>query len=490
VMKGKNVGRTIKRASRLPPAKNPRAKDQAAIVGLRVQTATDGVDGIERPTAIRDFVQPQVGHQFTGYALSMDLSLDYRRIIHQCAYIISLVETSLTVPDFTIIEEAKYTLTFSNPCLSGSSAWGKYLNCVWDEACKFPMNAVNLVVTYIILDLATTLCLMEVCNDFYLNRPTMSPPTLKHMSKAFTLVNKKLSSDEALSDATLLMVLALVIVEQLHDEPQRWRVHLQGLFRIVELRGGLAQYRDTWELAHKICRADIDFALSTGSRPQMQLDNISFILEESACSLNNNGTTLTFPKVLNALHSVLQGVAKDSVILARRVNGSVGGELHYREFQANVISICYRLLDFSSLNSPVFNNTLDLSVYLGLTAFVVTIMLQFGNRRFLRQQLLEERLRSFLLHEDYIGQNRLDSSLMLWLLFIGRLSILEDGDETWLLPRMAMEIDELGIEDLPGLFEQLTLYPWIDILYNRTVERTWNCIQGSRNSGVHKAVVR
>jgi hypothetical protein len=331
---------------------------------------------------------------------------------------------------------------------------------------------------------------MEVCNDFYLNRPTMSPATLKHMSKAFTLVNKKLSSDEALSDATLLMVLALVIVEQLHDEPQRWRVHLQGLFRIVELRGGLAQYRDTWELAHKICRADIDFALSTGSRPQMQLDNISFILEESACSLNNNGTTLTFPKVLNALHSVLQGVAKDAIILARRVNGSVGGELHYCEFQANVISICYRLLDFSSLNSPVFNNTLDLSVYLGLTAFVVTIMLQFGNRRFLRQQLLEERLRSFLLHEDYIGQNRLDSSLMLWLLFIGRLSVLEDGDETWLLPRMAKEIDELGIEDLPGLFEQLTLYPWIDILYNRTVERIWNCVQGSRNSGVHKAVVR
>jgi hypothetical protein len=84
-MKGKNVGRTIKRASRLPPAKNPRAKDQAAIVGSRVQTAIDGVDGIERPIAIRDFVQQQIGHQFTGYALSMDLSLDYRRIIHQCA---------------------------------------------------------------------------------------------------------------------------------------------------------------------------------------------------------------------------------------------------------------------------------------------------------------------------------------------------------------------------------------------------------------------
>jgi hypothetical protein len=394
------------------------------------------------------------------------------------------------VTDFTIIEEAKYTLTFSNPCLSGSSAWGKYLNWVWDEACKLPMNAVNLIVAHTILDLATTLCLMEVCNDFYLNRPTMSPPTLKHMSKAFILINKKLSSDEALSDATLLMVLALVIVEQLHDEPQRWEVHLQGLFRIVELRGGLAQYRDTWELAHKICRADIDFALSTGSRPQMQLDNISFILEESVRSLNNNETTLTFPRTLNALHPVLQSVAKDAIVLAKRVNGSDDRELHYREFQANVISICYRLLDLSSLNAVVFNSTLDLSCYLGLTAFVVTIMLQFGNRRFLRQQLLEERLRAFLLDGNNFKRNSLDNSLMLWLLFIGRLSVLEDGDEIWLLPRMAKEIDELGIEDLPGLFEQLTLYPWIDILYNRTVERIWNCIQGSGNSGVHKVVVR
>lgn len=48
-------------------------------------------------------------------------------------------------------------------------------------------------------------------------------------------------SEDALSDSSLALVLTLVIQEQLRNQINDAEVHLRGLHRMIELRGGLDQ---------------------------------------------------------------------------------------------------------------------------------------------------------------------------------------------------------------------------------------------------------
>lgn len=76
---------------------------------------------------------------------------------------------------------------------------------------------------------------------------------LVHIAHAFRLTNGKLSSPEALKNQTMAAVVSLGLHEQLVRDYASSRIHLQGLVKIVDLRGGLVQLPR--ELAQKICRS-------------------------------------------------------------------------------------------------------------------------------------------------------------------------------------------------------------------------------------------
>lgn len=90
--------------------------------------------------------------------------------------------------------------------------------------------------------------------DFFLAREEVSPAVLTHLSQTFTLVNQKLSSNEATSDTSLAVVVLLIIYEQLRRDEDRMQVHFEGLRRMVNLRGGLIALGHNCSLVQKICR--------------------------------------------------------------------------------------------------------------------------------------------------------------------------------------------------------------------------------------------
>ncbi|KXJ87456.1 hypothetical protein Micbo1qcDRAFT_197802 [Microdochium bolleyi] len=111
--------------------------------------------------------------------------------------------------------------------------------------------------------------------------------SMKHLSRAFQLINAKLTASEegAAGGPATDALMAVVIFMALYERHQgRWMqgfVHLRGLQRMVELRGGLAGLiRDSPAVAHKILRLnermsladmqcrrrlDLEYALHTGN---------------------------------------------------------------------------------------------------------------------------------------------------------------------------------------------------------------------------------
>ncbi|KAH6614439.1 hypothetical protein B0J18DRAFT_300899 [Chaetomium sp. MPI-SDFR-AT-0129] len=80
----------------------------------------------------------------------------------------------------------------------------------------------------------------------------------RHLCLALRLVNTRLSGENAASNETLMAVLVLGMYERQQGEYGRGLVHLDGLQRMVQLRGGLAKFSESGPsgpvLARKVFR--------------------------------------------------------------------------------------------------------------------------------------------------------------------------------------------------------------------------------------------
>lgn len=90
--------------------------------------------------------------------------------------------------------------------------------------------------------------------DNFLNKPELSSVALLHLSKAYHSANVKLSSDDALSDRGIAVVISLSLLERVQRRNPRGLIHFQGLKHMVSLRGGLSRVAANRQLALKIWR--------------------------------------------------------------------------------------------------------------------------------------------------------------------------------------------------------------------------------------------
>ena len=86
------------------------------------------------------------------------------------------------------------------------------------------------------------------------SKDLMSSTTMYHLGRAVGLVNQKLQTPDALSDSSLAVVNFLVVTELLRESQHKARIHLSGLQKMIELRGGLSQLGPGNLLALKICK--------------------------------------------------------------------------------------------------------------------------------------------------------------------------------------------------------------------------------------------
>lgn len=97
---------------------------------------------------------------------------------------------------------------------------------------------------------------MRSCIEYFVETGNASSVPFHHLSEAFTIINRRLQGKDALSNASLVLVMFLVNHEYIRKEYSAATTHLEGLVRMIDLRGGLEQVEKTSDryLMLKLCK--------------------------------------------------------------------------------------------------------------------------------------------------------------------------------------------------------------------------------------------
>lgn len=221
-------------------------------------------------------------------------------------------------------------------------------------------------------------------------------------------------------------------------------------------------------------RTDLDCALSYGTAPCFYRDRMSHVIWRLASqgfpmsqhSINSNSW-------FNELNPTLRQLFLEVTCIGSSFN--MGYKLDPYMFQEFIVSLGYRLISFHAIGSPSpqLENKVDRAVHIGLTVFLTTLFLRRGDRCFLRYKPVAKHLTCVV----DTGLDEEHNDLMLWLLFIGGVSVLGDLDTTWLSMRMRHAAQSLNLTSWKGIQLCLVQFPWINVLHNEAGEALWKQLE-------------
>ncbi|KAB5566070.1 hypothetical protein GE09DRAFT_727896 [Coniochaeta sp. 2T2.1] len=313
-----------------------------------------------------------------------------------------------------------------------------------------------------------SMALMATLNHFMFGKEMSAVAAIHHLTQAVGLVNQALDTPAALSDANLSVVNFVVVQKLLRGERSEAEVHLRGLERMIQLRGGLSSLQQDSMLMLKICKTDLDVALHFGTATFFYRDQMPKVLSRLTASSFAPPTYFAargseFKDMDGCLYRVFLDVAD----LAQFFNQ--GFRIDPLDLQEAIASIGYRLSRFQPMASPFPRTKLGSVCHVALTALMTTLFLQIGRRRFLRYGLVGQRLRDVVTS----GLDNDCHDIMLWLLFLGGISVAREDDEEWLLTQIQHTARAGGVHDWKDLHRRVLRLPWIKSLHDEDAERLW-----------------
>ncbi|SPO04195.1 uncharacterized protein DNG_06878 [Cephalotrichum gorgonifer] len=292
-----------------------------------------------------------------------------------------------------------------------------------------------------------------------------------HLSKTLNYLQHSLyDSIDATSNATLAIVTSLAMAAILLGELETATKHMDGLARMVELRGGFENLGNGRIIEHKSRSIDLLLAISLGSKlrfgenrnwAQLATRDIS-----AADFPELSGVCPPPPSTLLGVWAILQEFS----IAANRAIAS-GTKIPASLFVKISTSVTYQL--FQLQFDPA--SPLEL-LRLSMLAYIKSILMRTKVIS-VKMTFLEGQLKSALLlalNSPITEQLR----LILWSLFISAISIFEGRDCDWIREGIAQTLDIIGLETWPLARDTLKTFPWTDILHSVEGERLFNQIKG------------
>ncbi|KAF7560335.1 hypothetical protein G7046_g3813 [Stylonectria norvegica] len=151
-------------------------------------------------------------------------------------------------------------------------------------------------------------------------------------------------------------------------------------------------------------------------------------------------------------------------------NNSFNGSLDAMTFQEIMVSLCFRLLRFRTLNDSRHTFDLQVAPHIGFALFIMSIFLQYSKQRIVDYGLVSLCLRD-VLESDLDGY---DDGFLLWLVVLGGIWVSNDADSVWILPRIrtvAARMDLHTWDDARGLISK---FPWLDAIHGQLGRNIWN----------------
>ncbi|CRG89921.1 hypothetical protein PISL3812_06960 [Talaromyces islandicus] len=311
---------------------------------------------------------------------------------------------------------------------------------------------------------------------------------VRHLSHTFRLINQRLSGSDAVTDATIAVVLMLTQYER-HDN-QHWRamVHFQGLERMIKLRGGISRLRETMPiLAIKIARADLDYSLRMGTPTRFGADilyNQETVLE-----------SLNYPKeyvyegrlfrlyFFKNLSTTIQSLLIDIKNVSQLLNDANCGhspKIDCDAFHKTTLLLSHRLLSIRPIKGSHNPRYVEHAIHLGLVAFLVTFMPTL-DRLIPENPVLSQSLRFMI--EKFCVSHPEDEQVRLWLLFIGAASVFKPDDDIWLLPTTVRTMSTMGLGTWEDVNDLLAIFPWVHSTHSNAAQALWRA--SSSTSQIH-----
>ncbi len=352
------------------------------------------------------------------------------------------------------------------------------------------------------LDFHCTLAISASYVDFFERKPGISSKTLYHISQAYALVNSKLSGPESVSDSAIAAVVTLAIYQQVHHLHSTGLIHLNGLYRMIQLRGGIDRLmKENRALALKplryvhvlmsatlssffkpftffeaerltTTRLDVELALQTGLPTLFPSDALvpangtsgdSQIIEEQLLSIT--------PRLSSIMLSV---VSFASLLNSQEREGQT--KLDPLNYTETLVWLLYRLIDVAPLGQPhpMLGGLYDDLAYLAMLVFMTTLLPNYAGDD--SNHLLSDRLESAIQDLHVTSADTQDSGfpLLLWTLFIGGVSVLKRKDYRWLILETC---ERLNLYDWPAVHHRLCGFPWIHTLHDVPGRCLWEDAQ-------------
>ncbi|KAH7144929.1 hypothetical protein DER46DRAFT_85531 [Fusarium sp. MPI-SDFR-AT-0072] len=316
-----------------------------------------------------------------------------------------------------------------------------------------------------------SLALIQASNEIYLGIGYNCTNSLNCISQTLDQLKVRLNSKEALSDHTMSIVMALINQEQAAEHYAAAETHMAGLKKIVDLRGGLENIEDGI-IAVKICRTDILFAMQQGGHPLFHRDHIcriKGILAYKGFTLERDSDGYSIRH--SRLDSTLPEAFSDTMGLCRLFNQHMDEKpLNLLEFQEVLVSICYRLLGFRTINESRFKQDIQSAYHIGLSLFMISIYFHNKQDRMARPGLVTA------LVKEVIGSmpNDHEVEFAFWLLIVGGISVPANDGRGWIVEKLREQASILGIMTWEQAKDRLSRFPWMDAIHDEPSRKLWD----------------
>ncbi|KAL4876073.1 hypothetical protein BJY04DRAFT_148587 [Aspergillus karnatakaensis] len=445
---GKNANRTLARPSKVTALKTNAAVPFLAPASLQViRGAVD--DSIEDDEGgIQIGIQAPVGD---GISVPVYVPVKSRSLVREALFFfcgvrhIQELDGALESPDVT------------------STIWVRYFFV--DEA-------------YFHCSLATSI----LCSKNLLHETAQG---MYHIARTYRLVQQRLMSSEATSDMTISVLVIMSQYERLQGQYERGYIHMQGLRRMIDLRGGIVQLsRECTGVIQKVLRADLEYALQLGQKTLFGLEAIEVLhdwghLRSTDVRDGGGGEVDWFlqKNIRDDLWLLYDEMRRASKIL-NDANAGRSRKLDAVEFHNMLLLFGHRLLEISplgdssvsQLSHEVGMNVLEKAVHLSLIAFLVTFLTGLDHR-IPDKPLLSQGLRlavQSLAASVRAGQvSRPLQSVLLWTFYIGSVVEFKPSDDEWLIPTTTSTMQALDISTWEDVKELLTMFPWVNAVHDR-----------------------
>ncbi|KAE9369155.1 hypothetical protein N431DRAFT_469085 [Stipitochalara longipes BDJ] len=115
------------------------------------------------------------------------------------------------------------------------------------------------------------------CSDQFgtrLNGQKERPSAVGHLRQTIRILNKRLlEPSQGISNSTIATVALLTLTEQSSNNRENWGIHMRGIKRMVDMRGGLLAFQCNLILHDMLSRADLWGSLDALSKPYLHMES-------------------------------------------------------------------------------------------------------------------------------------------------------------------------------------------------------------------------